>query len=130
MRKPRLWCRGFSYTATAFAPAPAPAHVPVVLAFILAACATEGGRTARDIPVLRATVDLTVGVADGPDEYVFGRIVGVVTDSLGRVFAADMQASEVRVFDSVGGFLFTIGRRGAGPGEFDGPCCLGTFVGS
>ena len=96
----------------------------VVLACMLAACATERGQTAPAIPVLRATVDVTIGVADGPDEYVFGRIVGVVTDSLGRVFAADMQASEVRVFDSVGEFLFTIGRRGAGPGEFDGPCCL------
>jgi len=95
----------------------------VVLAFMLAACAIERGQTAPDIPVLRATVDLSI-VAEGPDEYVFGRIVGVVTDSLGRVYAADMQASEVRVFDSAGEFLFTIGRRGAGPGEFNGPCCL------
>ena len=111
-RKPRLWRRGFSCTA------------PVVLAFMLAACATEGGRTAPDIPVLRATVELTIGVAEGPDAYVFGRIGGVVSDPLGRVFAADIQANEVRVFDSAGEFLFTIGRRGAGPGEFDGPCCL------
>ncbi len=96
----------------------------VVLAFMVAACATERGQTAPDIPVLRATVDLSIGVAEGPDEYVFGRIVGVVTDSLGRLYAADLQANEVRVFDAAGEFLFTIGRRGAGPGEFDGPCCL------
>ncbi len=96
----------------------------VVLAFMLAGCATDAEQTTHDIPLLRATVDLSIGVAEGPDEYVFGRIVGVVTDSLGRVYAADVQASEVRVFDSAGEFLFIIGRRGAGPGEFGGPCCL------
>lgn len=96
----------------------------VVPAFMLAGCVTDAEQTAHDIPVLRATVDLSIGVAEGPDEYVFGRIVGVVTDSLGRVYAADLQASEVRVFDAAGEFLFAIGRRGAGPGEFGGPCCL------
>jgi hypothetical protein len=69
-------------------------------------------------------VDLLIGDVEGPDEYVFGRIGGLAADAQGRLFVADHQASEIRVFDADGRFLFAFARRGAGPGEVEGPCCL------
>lgn len=55
---------------------------------------------------------------------MFGRIGGVLEDSTDRIFVADYQAGEVRVFAPEGGHLFTFGGKGAGPGELSGPCCL------
>src|SRR5690606_34586675 len=56
--------------------------------------------------------------------YEFGRIAGMALLPDGRVAVADGMANEVRVFDENGTHQFTFGRRGAGPGEFDGLCCL------
>lgn len=59
--------------------------------------------------------------ADAPPEETFGRIRGVALDDNANVFILDDQANEVRVFSSSGVHLRTIGRSGAGPGEFAGP---------
>lgn len=52
-------------------------------------------------------------------EYLFGRIVGIATDTSGNIYVADQQTMNVRVFDSQGRHVRTIGRRGRGPGEFN-----------
>jgi hypothetical protein len=49
---------------------------------------------------------------------VFGSVTALETDTLGRVFVLDGQAQEVKIFDSRGVHLTSIGRRGEGPGEF------------
>jgi hypothetical protein len=51
-----------------------------------------------------------------PDE--FGAINALVADADGRVYVAEPQSREVRVFDQDGRHLHSFGRRGAGPGEF------------
>jgi hypothetical protein len=57
------------------------------------------------------------GVSEvSPEE--FGRITSVLVSADGTVYVADGQALEVRVFTPQGHFLRTIGRAGAGPGEF------------
>lgn len=38
----------------------------------------------------------------------------------GRVIIANMSSSELRLFDTTGALLGTVGRKGAGPGEFQG----------
>ena len=66
----------------------------------------------------RAVEDLRIGSAtsDGPD--LFGAILSFDVDAWGRIFVLDDQAQEVRIFDSGGAFVRTVGRRGEGPGEF------------
>lgn len=61
--------------------------------------------------------DLRIGVATGEAAYQFGEVTGIDTDSEGRIYVLDSQASEIRVFDPHGEFLHSFGRPGEGPGE-------------
>jgi hypothetical protein len=62
--------------------------------------------------------DLVIGVADGDEDYTFGRIADVAMGRRGQIFVADELAHEVRVYDSLGAFVRRVGRSGDGPGEF------------
>ncbi|HEX7050225.1 MAG TPA: 6-bladed beta-propeller [Longimicrobiales bacterium] len=100
----------------------AAAFLSLSLSLGLAACGAAPD--AADAGAVRvAAPDLTIGATDGDPAYLFGGISGVTTDSAGRIYVVDAQADEVRVFSDAGAFLFTIGRRGSGPGELSGPCC-------
>ncbi|MBI4546128.1 MAG: 6-bladed beta-propeller, partial [Gemmatimonadetes bacterium] len=41
-------------------------------------------------------------------------------DAAGRIYVLDRQEQEIRVFDARGAYVRTIGRKGRGPGEFQG----------
>lgn len=65
--------------------------------------------------------ELRIGAVSGDsltDPAVFGDVIGIAVDDLGRIYVADGQWHEIRVFDSEGGFLRRFGRSGEGPGEF------------
>lgn len=105
---------------------PAPRAVQVLLVAGATACGAERAPAPEpSAAIFRGRVDLTVGSAAGEDPYLFGRISGIARDASGRIFVADLQANEIRAFDSTGAFLFRIGREGEGPGELREPCCLG-----
>jgi len=72
-----------------------------------------------DESVRPATEILRLGRMEGDGPDLFGKVRFIVAD-LGRVFVGDEIAQEVRVFDSDGGFVRTIGQEGEGPGEFQG----------
>lgn len=59
-----------------------------------------------------------IGSADGRGPDVFGRLISIEVDGAGRIYAFDGQAQELRVFDTDGAHIRTIGRKGGGPGEF------------
>lgn len=80
----------------------------------------RAGRVWTDDTAWRLSEDLRLGSADGEGPDLFGEIVGVEADGLGRVWVADAQAGEIRVFSADGSHVRTIGRKGAGPGEFEG----------
>jgi hypothetical protein len=61
---------------------------------------------------------LSIGETAGDAEYQFGQIVGVDVDEAGDIYVADMQARDIRVYDPSGKYVRTVGRPGAGPGEF------------
>lgn len=61
--------------------------------------------------------DLTIGVGEGEDAYMFGDIRSVDADGAGNIYVLDAQAMEVRTFDPSGVFLRTVAARGQGPGE-------------
>lgn len=62
--------------------------------------------------------EISIGELDGPDELLFGSIRSIAVDDDLNVYVFDGQAQHVRVFDSDGAYVGTIGRRGEGPGEF------------
>jgi sugar lactone lactonase YvrE len=64
------------------------------------------------------TEEVRIGAMDGTGPDVFGNIAGLAADDEGRIYVADSQASEIRIFAPDGRHLRTIGREGAGPGEF------------
>lgn len=68
----------------------------------------------------RLEEDLRIGAGaiDGTEVEQFVRISSITTDSRGSIYILDIGSSEIRVFDSSGSFLRTIGRKGEGPGEF------------
>lgn len=65
-----------------------------------------------------------IGEEDGAEEYLLGRIDGVLIDRSGNIFVADRLAHNVRVYDRNGVHLATIGGKGDGPGEFRAPSRL------
>jgi hypothetical protein len=67
---------------------------------------------------LSAAPELEIGLADGPVEYQFEEIAGLVPLSGGRWAVADGGASEIRVYDAAGRFIRAAGRPGDGPGEY------------
>ncbi len=67
---------------------------------------------------------LTLGVVEGEPYEIFGHISAMKLDSAGNMYILDSQYSEVRVFNSEGVFLYSVGSEGRGPGEF---LCLRTW---
>lgn len=62
--------------------------------------------------------DLKIGEMDGPDEFLFVNIADVAVNSKGDIYVADSRLNEIRKFNKGGEYLFSIGRPGQGPGEF------------
>lgn len=70
--------------------------------------------TVADEPIVR------IGRLDGPMEYIFGNISGAIRLADGSVVVADEQSYEIRMYDAGGQHLWTSGRQGEGPGEYEG----------
>lgn len=70
----------------------------------------------------RLEEDLRLGTAAAADwdPEEFGDIQSVASDSRGRIYVLEGMTQEIRVFDSAGVYVHTIGGRGRGPGEFSG----------
>lgn len=66
------------------------------------------------------TEDLRLGSIDGDADDAFSNIGSVLTDADGRLYIMEILGTEIRVYDSTGAFLHTIGRAGDGPGEVGG----------
>lgn len=63
----------------------------------------------------RPLLDIGAGDAPGHD---LDQVGGATRLRDGRIVVLNRGSTELRVFDSTGGFLHAIGRRGQGPGEF------------
>ena len=62
--------------------------------------------------------DLTIGIEEGDENYMFGSIVFVNTDDEGNIYVTDWDRKTVKKYDHEGSYLKSIGRPGQGPGEF------------
>jgi hypothetical protein len=74
--------------------------------------------------VLFLQEELSVGKAEGKEEYLFydirSPVANVDVDAQNNIYVLDIKGSQVKVFDKDGHFVRTIGRKGQGPGEFEG----------
>lgn len=62
--------------------------------------------------------ELSIGVEEGDENYMFGSEVLLNTDAEGNFYVTDWDKRIVNKYDREGRFLKSIGRRGQGPGEF------------
>ncbi len=96
----------------------------IAVSFALWSCGDPGERNpgagteapARDS--LSADPIWAVGSADGPEAQIFSRISGARRLRDGSVVAGVEGFHEIRKFGPDGAHLWSVGRRGAGPGEF------------
>jgi len=56
-----------------------------------------------------------------PEDMIFRNPRGIAVDAQGRVYVADSGAEHLKIFGPDGKFIRAIGRKGQGPGEFQGP---------
>ena len=62
--------------------------------------------------------ELSIGVEDGDENYMFGTRVYFNTDDEGYFYVNDWDRKVIKKFDPAGKFITNIGRPGQGPGEF------------
>ena len=88
------------------------------LAVVLLCVACASADPPPPLVRLHLTADLHIGGQDeGPTS--FADVRGFAVDGSGHIYILEAQAQQVRVFDSLGALVHTIGRKGAGPGEFE-----------
>jgi hypothetical protein len=66
----------------------------------------------------RLVPELVLGTVDGPEQTVFASVSGIEVDDSGRIYVLDRQANELRIFLADGTHVRSVGRSGAGPGEY------------
>lgn len=90
---------------------------------LLGACDRPGAGTSADVaafPRLVATAGTRIGDVDDPS-VGFSRVGGVDVDRDGRIYVLEAMVPEIRVYGPDGVLQRRLGRRGNGPGEFEGP---------
>lgn len=73
------------------------------------------GDTARLVP------EVSIGMFDGPEEYLFGQVVSLARGPHGSIYVMDQQVPALRVYSPDGTYRATFGRQGEGPGEYKRP---------
>ena len=78
---------------------------------------TTGGSEAASAQSL--VQEIAIGVEEGSEEYTFGQITEVEVGPAGEIHVFDRQVPALRVYDTAGRFIRTLGRKGGGPGEYE-----------
>lgn len=63
-------------------------------------------------------IDLSIGTLEGDSTLMFGFIQHIAVDAEGGIYAFDGQVPALRYFNARGEYVRTLGREGAGPGEY------------
>jgi len=114
--------------------------VPLLLSLAAAACERPREAGASDLTLQRDTIgdtivvrnlsgslwgdsvrlveELRIGVREGGDAYTFGDVRAMAVGLDGIVYVYDASMRALRSYDTAGHYIRTIGRDGAGPGEY------------
>ena len=65
--------------------------------------------------------EMSFGVFDGPDEFMFGRVSALAVNQNGDIYVTDQQVPAVRKYSAEGEYLYDLGREGGGPAEYRRP---------
>ena len=65
--------------------------------------------------------EVSIGKEIGEEEYLLNRPFQMHVDNQGFIYVMDYSDSHILVYDDVGKYVRTIGRKGQGPGEFMPP---------
>jgi hypothetical protein len=65
--------------------------------------------------------ELSIRGVEEREEYMFDYAVSMAISNNGDIYILDIQQKNIRIFDSEGKYLKTIGRPGQGPGELEMP---------
>lgn len=71
--------------------------------------------------------ELTIRESESSRAFNFVRLVTLLIDAEGNIYALDSKESNIKVFSARGQFLRTIGRQGSGPGELVTPVYMDLF---
>ena len=79
--------------------------------------------------VAKLTAEMSCGEEAKPEMAMLNKPLDLRVDDQGRVYVMDWGDVHIKVYDSQGRFLRTIGRKGQGPGEFDMPAFFDLMTG-
>jgi len=65
--------------------------------------------------------DLSIGVDEGDENYMFSYPFDIDSDSHGNIYVLDFTERTIKKYDNQGVFQKNLGRKGQGPGEFERP---------
>lgn len=91
-------------------------RVPLLFSILVVACRAGSPRASGTTTVPAWGIEQVADIAPTDDPLL--RVVSLAADGDGNIYVADAGASAVRVFDSLGVPVRTVGRKGRGPGEF------------
>ncbi|HUU37511.1 MAG TPA: 6-bladed beta-propeller [Candidatus Desulfaltia sp.] len=78
-------------------------------------------KTPVPVPGTKTRLVLEEDLTIGQMEPLFSDLVEIAVDDQGEIYALDRKDAKISVFDSRGVLLRTIGKKGQGPGELQGP---------
>lgn len=90
----------------------------ILLAAALSACGGERNEPRGLDVALDSVPYLSIGVEEGEEPYQLHRVFDAVVMPSGQVVVSNSGSQELRIFDSTGTFVRTLGRKGEGPMEF------------
>jgi hypothetical protein len=70
--------------------------------------------------VIDTAAAVRIGVPDGDEAYVLGRVAGLQLRPDSSILVADGMTQDLRIFDRAGSIVRRVGGPGDGPGEFRG----------
>jgi len=68
--------------------------------------------------------DLSIGVAEGDEKYMLNMPIDINVSEDGTIYVMDWGDVCIKVYNSSGEYLDTVGREGIGPGEFSTPAYM------
>jgi len=74
--------------------------------------------------VLEFKEDFSLGGSEAQGDYAFDKVGTFIVDDAGMIYVLDTKSAHIKVFDTSGKYLRTIGRKGQGPGELERPMTL------